>query len=304
MGVQLSVLAEPPSAEVVDRQERAYDEIVEVSWHTEAGFASVVGAPGVAVPGQLREQTPPWPGDYRMRVAARGRDDPAPDGPYPANESYELLVWPAPHAEPLVVRQTDRLGHRLRGQDEPAPPPHEKYRWVRGRTSVIREAATLTVVVGTGWEEVLRLFGAAPGGARSLHSLMDAPDRDSWLALLPVPGADVVIVMEENGFAGADGERVAALSRGGLAGSVFWNINAVTRLSLARAGRLLAAEEINESLVFEAGERALLDGIDLTRWEDRVPKGLLILERFTGHSLHPGDIDRLWNDSLAHRVRT
>ncbi|WP_163549721.1 DUF6461 domain-containing protein [Candidatus Frankia nodulisporulans] len=290
----LEVLAEAPNAERTTRQLALHDEIVEVSWHAEIGFASVVGAGPTTEQHEWREQSPPWPGDYRVRVAARGRDH--------DSESYELLVWSAPLRQPLVLRQTDRLGHRLRGQPEPPPPPEEKYHWIRSRGCVLCEAATITIVVGTDRDEVVRIFGANPVRPRSLHSLMDAPDRVGWLAAMNVPGTDIVVVMEENSFAGSHGPTIADLSLGGHAGSVFWNVNVDNRLSLARGGDLLLAEESLDRAPRSPALAPLFHGLDLTRFDWSVPKGLLVLERLTGYALRPQDVDRLWNDPLAHQI--
>jgi hypothetical protein len=72
-------------------------------------------APGLPS-GLARPATPPRPGDYRLRVHARGRDDADED------EGYELAVWPAPAAPAIVHKRTDRLGYRLRGEPVPDRP--------------------------------------------------------------------------------------------------------------------------------------------------------------------------------------
>ncbi|MCK9878307.1 DUF6461 domain-containing protein [Frankia sp. Ag45/Mut15] len=298
----LRILADPPSADMTDAQLRTYDEIVEMSWRAEAGSAVVTNVSCEPTPagwGDLvdhRDPTPPWPGDYRVRVAAAGRDH-ADD-----HESYELLVWSAPPAAPVVWQHLDRLGHRLRGQHEPAPPPEEKYHWVWAASSVLGQAATVTIVVGTPRDDVVRLFGAEPVSPRSLASLLGDLNRDGWLAAMQIPGSETVVVIEENDFAGTDPQLLAELSRRGVAGSMFWNVNAVTRLSLARFGSLLLSDEVMEDMAIEPELTPLFDGVDLSRWGATVPKGLLVLERFTGHALQPDEVERLWNDELAHRI--
>ncbi|WP_055409342.1 DUF6461 domain-containing protein [Frankia sp. ACN1ag] len=296
--IRLRVLAEPPPDPDSPRPGgwnlRDWDEVVEVSWHADVGSASVVSSDGTPAAEALREQTPPWSGDYRLRVAARGRDD--------ANrgESYELWVWPAPPAPELVRRRTDQLGHRLRREPEPPAPPEGHLRWVY--SSMLAEAATITVVSGADRDDVVRAFGADPRHRRSLVSLIDLPDRAGWIAVLAVPEAGVVVVAEDNWFAGSDPATMRALSRLGPAASMFWNINAVTRLTLARDGDIVAAGELTED--YPAGPEAAsyLAGIDLTSWRNRIAKGLLVVERFTGYGLRPGDLDRLWTEDLAHRI--
>ncbi|WP_261562111.1 DUF6461 domain-containing protein [Frankia tisae] len=295
--IRLRVLAEPPpeSPSPGGWNLRDWDEGVEVSWHADVGSASVVSPDGTPAPAALREQTPPWPGDHRLRVVARGRDD--------ANrtESYELWVWPAPPAPELVRRRTDRLGHRLRGEPEPPAPPEGHLRWIYA--SMLQEAATITVVAGADRDDVVRAFGADPRHRRSLVSLIDLPDRDGWVAALALPEAGVVVVAEDNGFTGSDPEVMRALSRLGPAASMFWNVNALTRLTLARAGDIVVADELTAS--YPAGPEAApyLAGIDLTARQNWIAKGLLVVERFTGYGLRPGDLDRLWTEDLAHRIR-
>ncbi|GLY88316.1 hypothetical protein [Actinoallomurus iriomotensis] len=45
----------------------------------------------------------PGPGDYRLRVHGRGRDDGDPV------EEYLIQVWPAPEAGPATLRSTSRI---------------------------------------------------------------------------------------------------------------------------------------------------------------------------------------------------
>jgi hypothetical protein len=296
--IRLRVLAEPPPDPDSPRPGgwdlRDWDEVVEVSWHADVGSASVVDPDGIPAAETLWEQTPPWPGDHRLRVAARGRDD------ADHRESYELWVWPAPPAPELVHRRTDHLGHRLRGQPEPPAQPEGHLRWVR--SSMLGEAATITVVSGADRDDVVRAFGADPRHRRSLVSLIDLPDRTGWIAVLAVPEAGVVVVAEDNWFAGSEPATMRALSRLGPAASMFWNINAVTRLTLARDGVIVAAGELTEDYPAGVEVAPYLADIDLTSWRDRVAKGLLVVERFTGYGLRPGDLDRLWTEDLAHRI--
>ncbi|HEX8627880.1 MAG TPA: hypothetical protein VF755_06895, partial [Catenuloplanes sp.] len=149
--VELAVLAQAP-AEV----ESGWEEIVDISWRAAEGRASVFAPDGTSGRG-LRQQTPPWPGDYRVRVHARGRDELDADF-----ERYKLVVWAAPATPQIVHRRTDRLGHRLRGEPEPIRPPRPEhaYRWVH--RSLLAVAATVTVVTGATLEQTLRAFGADP----------------------------------------------------------------------------------------------------------------------------------------------
>ncbi|WP_244170368.1 hypothetical protein [Amycolatopsis tolypomycina] len=148
--VGVRVLAEPPATvETV-----GWEEVVDLSWHAERGSAGVSGHRG-------RVTTPPWPGDYRVRVHAYGRDD-------PETENHDLWIWTAPPEPPRVHARADRLGHRLRG--EPEPPvvarPEAAHRWIgRSRLAV---AATVTVATrpvrrgGHPWSRSRKTAPSAP----------------------------------------------------------------------------------------------------------------------------------------------
>jgi hypothetical protein len=173
--VGIRVLAEPPAT----AETLGWEEVVDLSWRAEHGSAGVGG----------RVTTPPWPGDYRVRVHAYGRDD-------PETESYDLWIWAAPPEPPRVHARADRLGHRLRG--EPEPPvvdrPEAQYRWIgRSRLTV---AATVTVVTGLPAEEVLRAFGADPARPESLEEARETY-ADPWVEVLDLDG--VVVAIEEKG---------------------------------------------------------------------------------------------------------
>ncbi|TVZ90495.1 hypothetical protein [Streptomyces sp. BK340] len=90
-----------------------WDEIVEVSLHSVSGDLVVRG-----LMDDLDEELPVLsfngPGDYRLRIHARGRDtaiDLAPDN---VTEWYLIQVWPAPPQPASVLRQTDSYGATVR----------------------------------------------------------------------------------------------------------------------------------------------------------------------------------------------
>ncbi len=277
--VGVRVLAEPPATV----ETLGWEEVVDLSWRAEHGSAGVGG--GVT--------TPPWPGDYRVRVHAYGRDD-------PESESYDLLVWAAPAAPPVVHAKADRLGHRLRG--EPEPPavdrPEVRYRWVgRSRLTV---AATVTVATGLPADEVVRAFGADPARPEPLEELREAY-ADPWLAVLDLDG--VVVAIEENGYLGSHAHVLTAVSRAGRAASMFWNVNAVTRLSFARGGEVLSSFEPGPAEPSANEEvAAALAGLDLADYRDRTGKGLVAVERFTGRGLYPEDLEDLDRLGVAYRI--
>ncbi|WP_428964814.1 DUF6461 domain-containing protein [Micromonospora fluostatini] len=289
--VALAVLAEAP-----DAVESHWDEVVEVSRRAAEGHAAVV-APGGTTGRALRLRTPPWPGEYRVRVHARGRDDPD-----AGLEAYHLVVWAAPAAPEIVHARADRLGYRLRGEPEPARPPEHAYRWVRH--SEIAEAATVTVVTGATVEQVLRAFGADPQRPERIDDIgRDLSLRqvvEPWITVLDLDGA--VLVVEGNGFRGTDARVLRAASSAGRAASMFWNVNADTQLGFAEAGDLLAAFEPWGGETGPPAVGAALAGLDFTAPRDRIEKGLVAVERFTGRGMTASDLTRIRTANIGFRV--
>lgn len=290
--VQLRVEEQPPPLDA-----RAWDEVVEVSWLAAVGMASVTGAqaPGDA---RLRGVTPPWPGYCRLRLHARGRDDADED------EGYELVIWAAPAAPDVVHKRTDRTGYRLRGEPEPdrPQPPERAYRWVK--RSALDIAATVTVVTGSAVGEVLRAFGADPERPESLRAIAnDVNGRmsiDPWVAVLEAGTA--VLAIEYNGFQGSNEAVMRRASARGRAASMFWNVNAMTRLSFAEDGQLLASFEPPEDVDAGPAVAAALDGLDFDDYRNKTAKGLVAVQRFTGRGITARDLDQIEAADTAFRI--
>jgi hypothetical protein len=289
--VDLVVLADAP-----EELEPGWEEVVEVSWHAAEGSASVVAPDGTSH-GGLHAQAPPWPGDYRARVHARGRDDLDAE-----LEGYRLVVWAAPAAPEVSHRRTDQLGHRLRGEPVPARPAEHAYRWIR--RSALSQAATVTVVTGATFEQTLRAFGADPDRPVPVDEIRrDLSLRrahDPWATALDVGGA--ILVVEDNGWRGSDATVLRDASAGGRAASMFWNVNADTRLSFAEAGRLLAAFEPWGREEYPPEVARALAGLDLTQLGDRTEKGLVAVERFTGRGVTAADLARIRGIGVGYRL--
>ncbi|WP_199853281.1 DUF6461 domain-containing protein [Plantactinospora sp. BC1] len=276
-----------------------WEEIVEVSWRAAVGGASVIG-PDSGEPG-LRRATPPWPGDYRLRVHARGRDD----TDEPDREYYELVVWQAPSAPEIVYARTDRLGHRLRGEPEPVRPerPEAAYRWVR--RSALAEAATVTVVTGASADEVLRAFGADPDRPESLRSigeeLMSRQSIDPWVAVLDV--GDAVVAVEYNGWQGSTEPVLTRASASGRAASMYWNVNALTRLSFAEQGEVLLSVEPFGAIEAPPPVAVTLADLDFAdHHRGKRLMGLVAVERFTGHGITAEALARIEAADVAFRI--
>ena len=284
--IQLSILEEPPPVAL------GWDEIVEVSWQASVGGASVIG-PQACEP-RLRRATPPWPGDYRLRVHARGRDTDEYEG-----EEYELVVWQAPAAPEAVYARADRLGGRLRGEPEPVRPerPETAYRWLRD--SALAVAATVTVVTEVGVADVLRAFGADPARPESMQAIDDF--LDEWVAVLDIGGA--VLAVEFNGWQGSTEEVLSRASAGGRAASMYWNVNALTRLSFAEHGQVLLSEEPFDDLEAPPAVAPALAGLDFGDHRRGKPlMGMLAVQRFTGHGITAEDLARIEDADIGFRI--
>ncbi|WP_030685632.1 DUF6461 domain-containing protein [Streptomyces sp. NRRL B-1347] len=104
----------------------------------------------------------------------------------------------------------------------------------------LAEAATFTAVRGADEDAVIRHFGGDPDQARPmrLEELRDHYDGD--LILVSRSGPTVVVV-ENNNYQGSREEVLRPLSRLGRTASAYWNVNAVSRLSLAEDGLIQSA---------------------------------------------------------------
>ncbi|MGW4461857.1 DUF6461 domain-containing protein [Micromonospora sp. NPDC004704] len=290
--IMLNILDGPPS-----QVAPGWEEIVEISWRASVGGASVLD-PHSTDP---REITPPWPGDYRLRVHARGRDNTDERD----SEYYELTVWQAPAGPETVYARTDRLGHRLRGEPEPVRPdlPEAAYRWLRH--SALSEAATVMVAAGMDVADVLRAFGADPARPESMRAigehLMRQRSIDPWVAVLDVGGA--VLAVEYNGWHGSAGPVLTRASAGGRAASMFWNVNAVTRLSFAEDGEVLLSVEPFGDLDAPPQVAATLADLDFADHHRRKPlMGLVAVQRFTGHGITAEDLARIEAADIGFRI--
>jgi hypothetical protein len=84
---------------------------------------------------------------------------------------------------------------------------------------------------------------------------------------------------------------------------MFWNVNAVTRLSFAEDGRLLAGHEPWGDEEWPAEVAGALAGLDFGEHGDRVEKGLVAVERFTGRGVTPDDLAGIAGTGIGYRIR-
>jgi hypothetical protein len=288
--VTLQVLAEPPA----EADLTGWDEVVDISWTAAEGGARLSGTENQQSHrwhGLRTWESPPWPGDYRVRVHARDRDQ--------ADDTYSLIIWQAP-AEPEVVhKKTDRLGHRLRGEPEPAlvVAPEAEYRWIA--KSSLGQAATITIVAGLTPDEVVRAFGGDPSAPISIQAFVErlSLQRDfHYQALLAVRAVDgVVLAVEENGFQGADDNRIKELSRNGKAASVYWNVNANFRLTFAARGELVYSGEAPRE-----GDPPDTEDLDFHDFRNRYAKGVVAVARFVGRGITEADMAAIYAADQAY----
>ena len=249
-----------------------WDEIVEVSWTASIGYACLLGENSHPYPSQPRAATPPWPGTYRVRVFARGRDD------GPGFPSYKVAVWPAPPAPEVVHKQSDRLGFRLRGR------PAQRYRWL-DRQQLGDRGGTITVVAGGTLDEAIPAFDVDPWSVP--NQTLVAGTADALLVSTPPsypqrPGDDALIIVQQGGARATDPEVLAALSRGARVASLSFSAAGPATLALARGGELLARGEPGQAVA----EPGLLDGLEFhPDHPDYLANAMVALDRFTGRGV-------------------
>jgi hypothetical protein len=172
--------------------------------------------------------------------------------------------------------------------------PEQAYRWVR-RTG-LGAAATVTVVTGASAPGVVRAFGADP----KRPAAFDYLHGDDFVAV--VDTGNVVVAVEYGGSAGSRPAVLRAASANGRAASMSWSATADTRLSFAENGLIIDAfEPMGEPLVDPALDD-VLRGLDFDEYGDRYEKGLVAVERFTGHTFTRDQLDRIEQAGDGFRI--
>jgi hypothetical protein len=95
------------------------------------------------------------------------------------------------------------------------------------------------------------------------------------------------VLIEDNGYEGAQLDVLAALSRKGRAASVFWNVNGIVMFGCARRGRLVCSTELPD--VAETLPRSLTTLVDLAAEDDAplVAIAMAMAVTFTGIAVEP-----------------
>lgn len=155
------------------------------------------------------------------------------------------------------------------------------YSWLNDATSRM-VAACVTVVVGGSREQVLAGFGVEPG-APTMSAEEAVLDSASTVGLAEVEAG--IVAVEFNGYQASRPEVLRTLAARNKAASAYWNVNALTRVSLAQTGRLLSAFEAGATTRRDGEAPAVADALmaDLDfqagQWNACM---LVMVERFTG----------------------
>lgn len=133
-------------------------------------------------------------------------------------------------------------------------------------------AVTLTFVRGLNLRQIAELLGFDPSSERTtmFGDADEQTDHGTGSYAVQVAEADGwAVVVEPNGYLTSLPGTVAALSVGGSAISVYWNVNALMRFTVARDGVVVRSFD---PLLFDLGpegeplpeERGLTFGVDAT----------------------------------------
>jgi hypothetical protein len=140
---------------------------------------------------------------------------------------------------------------------------------------------------------VITTFGGDPAAPVSMGSTTEEHPRRRMGVPAPMVAVlavdDIVLAVEDNGYRGADEDRLTALSRNGKAASLYWNVNANFRLTVAERGKLLFAGHPGD----EAGAPHTED-LDFDDYRHRIAKGLTVLARVAGRGITADDIDAIF----------
>jgi hypothetical protein len=276
--VTLSVVEQEPVPQL-----QPWAEIVDLSMDLPEPVLTI-GAEAVDLPG---------PGDYRVRIQARRRDVGVEEG-QSGGEAFEIVTWPAPTQPTRIWALSDRLGHRLRGEVEPAPVvrPETAYRWVN---DAIGESGTVTMVTGMALEDVLRAFGADPTRPQTEGDVRHS-DRLAVGTL-----GDAVVAIQFSGWEGSRPEVLRRASAQGRAATMFWSITGATRFALAEDGEVLDLFE-DWSAATSPQVLDLAHDLDRYTYAEVIERGLVVAERVTGAALTQDFVTNLIDAGVSYQV--
>ncbi len=165
----------------------------------------------------------------------------------------------------------------------------DSFAWLEDDTATFSEAGCLTLVSGLSATDALKRVGADL--ARSSQGRINGarPEGYSMISALDVGTPDLpsAVLVEDNGYEGAQPDVLASLSRGGRAASVFWNVNGMVIFGCARRGKLVCTTKLPD--VPDDLPRALNPLMDSASDEGAplVAIAMAMAVKFTGVGLEP-----------------
>lgn len=164
------------------------------------------------------------------------------------------------------------------------------HRALLGSSPQLAVACCLTYAEGVGHAELARRMGgtdAATGQMSYLDAAQEAAAGAPQFVLADIAGAGWALALEPYGYQGSRAEVLRAVSAGGRAVSVYWNVNARLQLAYARDGQVLARADAQHRWGPEAGQlEPHLAGLDLAT--DGAAAALAAAERITGVRVDTG----------------
>ena len=146
---------------------------------------------------------------------------------------------------------------------------------------------------------MLCAFGADPNQPESIQAIDGS--TDPWVAVLDVDGA--VLAVEYNGWQGSNRPVLARASSRGRAASMYWNVNAVTRLSFAEHGEVLLSVEPFDDIEAPPPVAGTLVGLAFADYHrGKQSMGLVAVQRFTGYGMTADDLARIEAADIAFRI--
>jgi hypothetical protein len=175
----------------------------------------------------------------------------------------------------------------------------DDYAWIH---EILFDAACVTAATETTRQEVLVAFGADTGVQVPIQDAYGTGE-EYFVSVVEVAGG--VIAIEFNGYHGTLAEVLTPLSTGGLAASMFWNVNDDNAFGCARNGELLASVDMYDAedpddVELPAELRPLFESAG-SEDADLHAAGLALVEQFTGIRI---GADAVASIGMAHPIQS
>jgi hypothetical protein len=165
----------------------------------------------------------------------------------------------------------------------------DSFAWLEESTAAFSEAGCLTLVAGLSATEALHRVGADL--SRTTRGPINGARPEGYSMISAVeagtPVSPSAVLVEDNGYEGAQPDVLVALSRRGRAASAFWNVNGMVMFGCARRGTLVCSTELPG--VPEDLPRSLNRLMDSASDEDArlVAIAMAMAATFTGIGIEP-----------------